>query len=141
MNSDCQLLSGKLLDEEIKGKILKSFGTTSVDNKDCELFLSELDEVETCFESKISVTAGQETNGVSPAFLKKIWRISDEQAANALKQNTKLNRQSSEGELSQQFSTNDKMICYRQINSCFFTDIFLSLSQQLQLILEEHICQ
>ena len=74
------------------------------------------------FESEISGVRGGDTTGVDPDFLKKIWHITDEQAKGVVERNTQLNRQTNEGLLSRQFSTNDRMLCYCCINSCFFTD-------------------
>ena len=54
--------------------------------------------------------------------MKKIWSITDAQAQGVVEQTTQLNRQSADGSLARQFSTNDRMLRYRRIQSYFFTD-------------------
>ena len=65
------------------------------------------------------------TTGTIPEFIKKLWFISDKEAKVVVESNTQLNRQSNDGLLSRQFSTNDQMLRYKIINSYFFTDTLL----------------
>ena len=82
------------------------------------LFIEE-DDVGTRFDSENLVVDSGEVTGVTPEFLSKIWSITEDQAATAIEQNTQLNRQSSKGMLSKQFSTNDRMLRYKRIKSSF----------------------
>ena len=88
----------------------------------CPLFTGTLDEFESQFHSEISSLEMEKVTGVTPDFLSKIWSVSDEQAKDIVDLNTQLNRVPNEGMLSKQFSTNDRMLRYRRINSYFFTD-------------------
>ena len=110
----------------LKGKIEAAIGSVMADDgdiKDCPLFTTTLDELEFEFQSEISaVDVKDSPNGVSPEFLKKIWSITDAQAQGVVEQTTQLNRQSADGSLARQFSTNDRMLRYRRIQSYFFTD-------------------
>jgi len=61
---------------------------------------------------------------ISFDFLSKIWNISEDLASKVLDQTTQLNRQGADNDLSRHFSTNDRMLRYRRINSQFATDTF-----------------
>ena len=109
----------------LKGKIEAAIGSVAAndgDMLDCPIFTSTLDDLESKFQSTISAVDVDTPNGVSPDFLKKIWSITEDQARNVVLQNTQLNRQSADGLLARQFSTNDRMLRYRRIQSYFFTD-------------------
>ena len=104
------------------GKIATSIGSATTSDGPCPLFTGTLDEFESQFHSEISSLEMEKVTGVSPDFLSKIWSVSDEQAKDIVNSNTQLNRVPNEGMLSKQFSTNDRMLRYRRINSYFFTD-------------------
>ena len=110
----------------LQGKIEAAIGSVMADDgddRDCPLFTTTLDELELEFQSEISaVDVTDSPRGVSPEFIKKIWSITEDQAQGVVEQNTQLNRQSSDGLLARQFSTNDRMLRYRRIQSYFFTD-------------------
>ena len=110
---DMKTFTKKCSSFALQGKIAAAFGSVMADdgdNKDCPLFTTTLDELEFEFQSEISaVDVPDSPNGVSPDFLKKIWSIPEDQAQGVVAQNTQLNRQSSDGLLARQFSTNDRM--------------------------------
>ena len=69
-----------------------------------------------------SITAERQT-GVKASHLSKIWGIDIEIASIILEVTTQLRKQDT-GFLSQNFSTNDRMLRYKQINCAFFTDTY-----------------
>ena len=71
----------------------------------------------------VSATAST-PSGVSAEFLSKIWHVKQEEAEKAIQQSTQLCRQGFENGLSRHFSTNDRMLRYRRLDSHFFTDTF-----------------
>ena len=95
-------------------KMKISLGSTSTLREDCPLFGKH---------PNVSATVTSK-KGVSANFLSKIWSIKQEEAQQVLKQSTQLCCQGSENPLSRHFSTNDRMLRYKQINSAFFTDTF-----------------
>ena len=106
----------------MRGKIASAIGSVTSNNAPCPLFISTLDDLESQFLSKVSSLELDKVAGVTPEFLSKIWSVSDDQAKDIIKSNTQLNRVPNEGMLSKQFSTNDRMLRYRRIQSYFFTD-------------------
>ena len=85
-------------------------------------FLSTLDELDKMIGS---TTAGKQL-GVSPEYLTKIWDIDMKTAKGVISQNTQLLRQNADNDLSRLYSTNDRMLRYKRINSQFFTDTFFA---------------
>ena len=83
----------------------------------------KLDKIDTMIAA---VAGGQ--SGVSAHSLSKLWMISEAQAQGAIDFNTQLCRQSADNTLSRDFSTNDRMLRYRRINSVFFTDTLVATS-------------
>ena len=75
-------------------------------------------------DAEINSATASAPKKVSPQFLSKIWHIKPDLAARTLDQTTQLHRQGEDNELSRMFSTNDRMLWYRRINSQFFTDTF-----------------
>jgi hypothetical protein len=71
---------------------------------------------------KVSSTTASPSSGVSSKTLAKLWCINEKLASKTIDQTTQHNRQSAENSLSRHFSTNDRMLRYRRINSTFFTD-------------------
>eukprot|EP00957_Ditylum_brightwellii_P105545 8046166-Ditylum_brightwellii.AAC.2 len=108
----------------ILGKIGAVMGKSPFDDIDisCPLFIATLDGLEDEFMSELLAATAETPRGVLPDLIKKIWSISDEQAQDVVNSNTQLNHQTTDGLLSQQFSTNDMMPRYCQINSYFYTD-------------------
>ena len=82
--------------------------------------LDELDETNSIFASLIAKPASK----LTAKFLSKIWQIKYEEAVKVLDQTTQLCRQGADNTLSKQYSTNDRMLRYRRINSVFYTDTF-----------------
>ena len=94
----------------------------------CDLFgepiIAHLDYMDTdSTEYKVAASA-KKPSGVSADFLSKIWNIKHDQAKGVLAQTTHLNRQGADNDLSRHFSTNDRMLRNKRINSQFFTDTF-----------------
>ena len=110
------------------GKISSALGVMTVDveySDDEPLFTTTLDNLENEFLSEISALEAGTPTGTKPEFLKRIWAISDKESNAVVEANTQLNRQSNDGELSRHFSTNDRMLRYRRIDSYFYTDTLL----------------
>ena len=106
----------------LRGKLSSSIGSVTFSDGPCPLFTSTLDDLETLFHSEVSALELEKTQGVAPEFLAKIWSVSDESAQDIVNSNTQFNRVPNEGSLSKRFSTNDRMLRYRRIQSYFFTD-------------------
>ena len=125
MNNRIGNLDQDLLENAITGKINARLGTMPLDpevlNKD-PLFIGTLDDLDDRFTSNVSSVTTDQPVGVSPSFLKKVWSISDKEANAVIKKNTQLNRQSNDGLLSIHFSTNDRMMRYKRIESDFYSD-------------------
>ena len=69
-----------------------------------------------------SINSGRQT-GVKASHLSKIWRI-DIEAARITPEVTTQLRQQDTGFLSQNFSTNDRMLRYKRVNCAFFADTY-----------------
>ena len=69
-------------------------------------------------------TAASRARGVSSEHLSKVWRIDKNTADRTLECTTQLKKQDCEGDVSRNFSTNDRMLRYKRINTHFFTDTF-----------------
>ena len=114
-----------LLENATLGKINAALGTISLDpevlTKD-PLFTCTLDKLDNKFTFNISGVTADQSVGVLPSFLKKIWSISDKEAGAVIKTNTQLNRKHNDGLLSRHFSTNDRMLRYKRIESFFYSD-------------------
>ena len=123
----------RLSSDTLRGKISVAFGTSisALDDcdKDCPLFTTTLDDLEAELQAELSAVDVESPSGVTPEFLRKIWSISDNEAQGVVQHNTQLNRQTGEGMLSRQFSTNDRMLRYRRIQSYFFTDTMFVTSK------------
>jgi len=65
---------------------------------------SELDSI------SVSAVDGGKPRGITPGMLAKIWRIDHDAAERTLETTTQLNRQDASNSLSQQFSTNNRML-------------------------------
>jgi hypothetical protein len=123
-------------------KISSSFGsTTMTDTTSDDLFeldnpfLSTLDEMEIDFSkdikgAKVSAAHTEMPKGITSETLsKKLWNIREDLAQGAIDSTTQLNRQSADNTLSRNFSTNDRMLRYRRINSTFYTDTMFATSK------------
>ena len=73
-------------------------------------------------KSVISAINASSSKGPTPEFLSKLWLVSEKLAKGAIESNTQLCRHNSDNVLSRQFSTNDRMLRYKRLQSAFFTD-------------------
>ena len=64
------------------------------------------------------------SGGVTKEHLAKVWILNEEEARRTIEVTTQLNKQDADSTLSKQFSTNDRMLCYRRLSSTFFMDTF-----------------
>ena len=74
----------------------------------------------------VVATMASKPKGINPEILSKLWYISDTLAEGAIEANTQLRRYNAENTLSRNFSTNDRMLRYRRIQSVFYTDTMFS---------------
>ena len=120
-------------------KMCASIGSCNV-SKDDHIFESEVpisstwDEMESVLkhhldenqikliESEIASLHATRSKGVSKETLSKIWLVSEDLAQGAIDRNTQLVRHSSENIMSRQYSTNDRMLRYKRLQSVFYTD-------------------
>ena len=124
---DSDLVANLMCNEVEKSKMKISIGATSMNSKRCELFHAG---TESCLDmSEVSSSKAVNFRTISKEELAKIWRIDEDLAEKAIQQNTHLNRRSASNDLSKQFSTNDRMLRYRRIQSQFFTDTFFVTKQ------------
>ena len=123
-------------------KMMGSIGSVTKSYRPCELFsdpiIGQLEELEghicdilgpeAVAQGKANISAVQETRvkGFNKIQLIKIWIVYEEFAIKAIDKNTQLCKHHSYNILSQQFSTNNKIIRYKRINSVFFTDTLLA---------------
>ena len=112
-------LAKAVTDKAIDAKIGMALGSTGIRNEICNLY-----EQSPYRDSQPCTTIGVMKKGVTPEFLSKIWRIKFDEAEKVIQQTTQLKRQGAENALSRQFSTNNRMLRYKRINSIFFTDTF-----------------
>ena len=121
--TDSSHLAAALNESAEISKLCMSLGSTSVSDYEDELFVPIIGHVDD-YKAEINSTTASHPSTVTPEFLSKIWNIKNDQASGAIKQNTHLFRQGADNDLSRQFSTNDRMLRYRRIESQFFTDTF-----------------
>ena len=76
------------------------------------------------YKAEIDSAQASKPHSVSPDFLSKIWNIKPDLAKKTINQTTQLYRKGADNDLSRQFSTNDRMLRYKRIDSQFFTDTF-----------------
>lgn len=95
--------------------------------------LSALDSDELFKAASVARLKGDCLTGVSPNHLSKIWKIDLPTARRTLGVTSQLKKQDTAGEFSRNYSTNDQMLRYCRINSCFFTDTFFVTKKALSL--------
>ena len=71
----------------------------------------------------------EQPKGVKPVDLAKVWRINVETARRPIDITTQLKQQETDGNLSRNLSTNDRVLRYRRINSHFFPDTLFVTKQ------------
>ena len=99
-------------------------GPSTTDNENLEAIISSIlgeAEIEKVNSIVSAINAGK-PSGPSASTLSKLWLVFEPLAKGALDQNTQLCRQSADNIMSRQFSTNDRMLRYRRLQSVFFTD-------------------
>ena len=74
--------------------------------------------------SAIVSTTAMRSKGVTAEHLSKVWHIDKETADRTINCATQLKKQDMEGDVSRNFSTNDRMLRYKRIGTHFFTDTF-----------------
>jgi len=127
---DVYSFASKLSKKVDQSKFSMLIGSVSVGKVPCDLFeideprFMEFDDLVNDYLHHISAAHASKPKTISSDFLSKIWNISEDLASRGLEQTTQLNRQGADNDLSHHFSTNDRMLRYRQINSQFFTDTF-----------------
>ena len=125
----------------LRGEISKlsvSLGTDLHINDDTSIFLSpqtsgiddNIFHLETILDDKcveeiakqVSAMSADTSDRAKTHRLSKLWMISEDLAKGAIDHNTHLNRLNSDNNLSRHYSSNDRMLRYRRINSTFFSD-------------------
>ena len=127
----------------LRGEISKvqqaSIGSTTFSDEPCELFKSDpfityMDDLEETLSDLVSPehmdslmasisSVARKSKGISADKLFKLsWLITEELADGAIDHNTQMCRHSADNIMSRQFSTNDRMLRYRRIQSAFFSD-------------------
>ena len=105
-------------------KFCTSIGsTTTYQDNTCDLFEPIYTHL-SMHKADLDSAEASKPRTITPQFLSKIWNIRSDLAHKALNQTTQLNRQGGDNSLSRHFSTNDRMLRYKRINSQFFTDTF-----------------
>ena len=108
-------------DRASRSKFAMSIGSVSAGGpKNNDLFIDD----PTIIEIDIEAVNARKPKGVTPVDLAKVWRIDVETARRTIEVTTQWKQQDADGSLSRNFSTNDRMLRYRRINSHFFTDTF-----------------
>ncbi len=96
--------------------------TTTIESLEASLAsILAPDQLEDVMATISAAEAGKPT-GITPERLSKLWFVSEKLAQGAIDQNTQLCRHNADNILSRQFSTNDRMLRYRRLESAFYTD-------------------
>lgn len=120
-------------------KFKSSIGCCTVlpgpDDLFCDAAPSEIESSHLQFTKDINIssTSASPSKGVNNKVLAKLWCITDKQAQAAIDSTTQLNCQSADNTLSRNFSTNDRMLRYRRLNSVFFTNTLFVTKQAKSL--------
>ena len=121
---DPHMLRANLEAAIAESKFSEAVGSTWVNDEGCELFQSVTAATPSVLPSNVSASSANGIKGVSPELLSKIWMISHEEAERTVNVTTQLNTRDPDSSLSRRFTTNDKSLRYRRINTYFFTDTF-----------------
>ena len=121
-------------------KVSASIGSCNISNEPCPLFdmskpsISKWDAIEETLkqaldpeeiryvEAKVASIQASRSRGVSKELLSKLWMIPVHLAEGAIEKNTQLCRQSQDNSMSRQYTTNDRMLRYKRLQSVFYTD-------------------
>ena len=90
------------------------------DPKSNDLFIDD----PTTIEMDIEAVNASTSKYVKPVDLAKVWRIDIETARRTIEMTTQWKQEDADGYLSRKFSTNDRMLQYRRINSHLFIYTF-----------------
>ena len=103
--------------------IISIRSTNAHDEISCDLFEPFYANT---YDNKSQIYAAQvsKANKISPVILSQIWNIHPDLAVKTLNQTTQLNHQGDYNDLFRHCSTNDRMLCYKRINSQFVTNTF-----------------
>ena len=85
--------------------------------------LNDLEASLTSLEAQLSAV-GKAAKGVSAEHLSKVWSIDLDTAKKTIDLTTQLCKHGESDHLRRQYSTNDRMLRYKRINTHFFTDTF-----------------
>ena len=77
-------------------------------------------------EAKVSSAQASRSRGVSKEFLSKLWLVPEHLAESAIERNTQIRRKSKDNPLSRNYTTNDRMLRHKRLQSVFFTDTMLA---------------
>ena len=80
--------------------------------------------------AQISAAEASKPKGVSPTMISKLWCISDKLAEGVIDQNTQLCRNNADNALYRQFTTNNRMLRYKRIQSTFYSDTIFALTHK-----------
>ena len=96
-----------------------------------DVLMSLLDSREVAaVQASISAIHADQSSGVSPSMLAKLWCIPENLAEKTIEQNTQLCRVSADNYMSRNLSTYDRMLRYRRLQSVFFTDTMFALKHR-----------
>ena len=111
-DTPCEFFSGPIMGqlEELEGHLCDIMGPESVAH----------------VKANIRGVHAARGKGVNKIQLSKIWVISEELASKAIDKSTQLCKHYSDNSSYRQFSTNNIMLHYRNINSVFFADTLLA---------------
>ena len=124
MEDDGAQFAQSLHDRAQKSKFSASNGSVlaymeEARNIDAPIF-GHLDD----YKAKVDALEAKKPGNLSPEFLSCIWQIKPDLVKKALNQTIQLCRKGEDNELSCQFSINNQMLQYKQINSQFYKDTF-----------------
>ena len=122
------ILEQPYLDDDDDSQDSSEEDDTSQDDSDDDFDLKELDDDtnEAVLDNFMASTAqAGKTRGVDPKHLSKIWRISHEDAQRTIDVTTQTSTRTDNPTLSRNYSTNDRMLRYKQIKEFFFMDTFI----------------
>lgn len=133
---DPSMFANKLVNDVVVFNFKISVGSTSaippnklddlwVDNEPISLMI-DLNNIKNSIASlKTEIGAvGKRLKGVSTDYLSKIWSIDTDKAKRTIDVTSQLCKHGETDHLRRQFSTNDRMLRYKRINTHFFMDIF-----------------
>ena len=118
----CASIGSCTLTDQSSGSLFDEPSTMTIDNLE-SMLQNMLDPCEMAkVQSVISAINAGTSKGPDPKHLSRLWLIDESLAAETINQTTQLCRQNADNSLSRQFSTNDRMLRYRRLQSTFFSD-------------------